>query len=734
MEFGNIGVFLCSCGKTLNVDFKKIAKSLEKLEEVSVVERVERLCTEDGLAYIVDDLRRKELDKIVVAACSEKNQLFEDIGVEMGLEPLGVDVVNVREECAWVHSDRKSSTQKAEFLIENSVKKETKLPEMVKVEVKPSLLIAGDHRALRLADDFADFEIDLHLLNEEPYFKRSKNGKGLYHPSKKGAVFEFGDAIFHTGTKILSIKGDLGDFTVEIEKGKHIDAVKCVDCGQCIEVCEPKAVSKPTDSTSPVYVISEKCNECGECLKICPTDAVTLESKKESVKVGQIISFYPLKPQEGVYIVESKNGIGSAHAAALRAALNLKGYKKEKLIEVDGEKCANKELLEKKLDVKGCSYCIDQCAYYPISSGHVSFLSCMGCGTCTTACPQNALDLRLQSFDELLKEVEVAGAVETKEKIVMFTCAEGGYSTLKAAGMNRLKYPAAVPILVPCLGNISEVHLLRAMDAGAEGVVLLGCGAKDCMYEKGFSQASKSVAFAKKILSFFGIGDDRIRMLSGDGTDPEKFVEQMKEFSDRLKKVDKNPLRKKEPVSLESIDGKGSRKRETLIAIIAGFSQKTGINEGRIEGGFPIGNIVVDESECTLCGSCVYHCNTGAMRYEGKEIIDIFNTHSYCIGCGICLEICPEKIIKIEKAIDLESFLAKSERKFDVKVISCGRCGKPLMAEAAMRKLKGRLKEKELDMLELCQGCIDKDVVADILGKDADDIVLIQQGKAPWES
>jgi heterodisulfide reductase subunit A-like polyferredoxin/coenzyme F420-reducing hydrogenase delta subunit len=733
MEFGNIGVFLCSCGKTLNLDFKKIANELDKLDEVTVVERVERLCTEEGLAYIVDDLRRKDLDKIVVAACSNKNEVFENLGQEMGLDPLGVDIVNIREDCAWVHSDKKSATQKAKFLVRNAVKREIRLPEVIEVEVKPSILIAGDTSALDLAEDFDDFDVELHVLNEEPYFKRDPISSNTYKPSNKGSIYEFQDANLHTNSKILDITGDLGDFAIDVEKGRHIDIVKCVDCGLCLEACEQKAVSRPPDSTTSVYVIGEKCNECGECVKVCPTNAITLDAETETLNVGQIISFYPQKPREGVYCIDSKSDGSAAHDAALQAALNIKGYKKEKFIESDLEKCANHRLLEKKLDLKGCTYCEDACAYFPVSSGTVSNLACKGCGSCATSCPQDTYKLKFQSFDELIKDVTDTSEADIKQKIIMFACMEGGYSTVKAAGMNRLEYPPVLPIYVPCLGNVSESHILRAFDVGAEGVVLLGCGSEKCMYEKGFSRGSTSVGLAKKILGFFGVENERVRMLNSDGTDPKKFVKQMLGFEERLRGLGKNPLTKGKPADLESIDEKGNIKREMFHALIAGFAEKAGISEGKIEGDLPVGYLKVDEKECTLCGSCTYHCNTGALRYEGKEIIDIFNTHTYCIACGICEGICPENAITLEKVIEVGSFVDKKENKFDIKIINCSRCGRPLMAEAALKKLSTRLKEKELDLLQLCQSCLDKDTVSDLTGAKPDEIVLQQQGKAPWE-
>ncbi len=734
MDLGHIGVFLCSCGKTLNIDLKKLGKELEKIDEVAVVERVESLCTEEGLAYIIDDLRRKELDRIVIGACTSKNKVFQDVAEGMELDPTAVDLVNIREECAWVHEDKKAATQKARFLIKSAIKNEPKLPEIVEVKAKPSILIAGDTRALSLADDFSDMNIEMHVLSEDPYFNRIPLESKGYQPSNKGSVYEFQDAQFHLNSKILDIEGDLGDFTVNILNGRYVDVIKCVDCGKCVEVCEPKAIERPADSAFSAYIIKDSCTECGECVKVCPTEAITLHPDSETVNAGQIISFYPVKPREGVFVIDEKRSGSSAWSAALQTAINIKGYKKEKFIHTDIKKCANHHIMEKKLDFKGCTFCEDSCAYFNVSSGVMSDLACKGCGSCATSCPQNTYLLHHQSFDDVLSEIDLTAEADINPRIVMFVCGEGGYSTLKAAGLNRLKYPPAIPLLVPCLGNVSELHVLRAFELGAEGVVLLGCGTDKCMYEKGSSRGSDSIALARSVLDSFGIEKERARIISGDGTEPEKFVRQLKDFEDRIKKLSKNPLSKKKPASLD-FDKNENKKRVMLHSLISGFSKKTGVTEGRIETHMPVGILNVNEKECTLCGSCAFHCNAGALRHEGKEILDIYSTHTYCMACSICERICPEDAITIDRAIDIKGFVEKQERKFDVKIINCSECGRPLMAEAALNKLKKRLKEKELDMLQKCQGCLDRGTVADILRADpkSEDFIIIQQGKAPWE-
>jgi len=730
MEFGNIGVFLCSCGRTLNLNLRGIARELSKLEEVSVVERVERLCTEEGLSYLVDDLRRKELDKIVVGACTSKNALFEEVASKWGIEPLGVEIVNIREHCAWVHDDRRAATEKAKAMLRHAVKRAPELPEVIEVRVEPSILIAGDARALELADELAELELETHILCRDQYFKRIEGLESTYSPKTKGSFLEFKDAEFHMASEIKGIEGELGDYKVEIEIGRHIDASRCVDCERCVEACVERAITRPGDATLSTLVIGESCNGCGECAKICPTGAVKLEKERRTLNVAQVISFYPVEAREGVYRVHGAGGEAMAYDAALRALMNVRGYRKESLIRAYLEKCANKELFKKKLDVKGCTYCKGTCAYYPVASAHVSDIACKGCGTCAASCPMGALELKLQPFEEVLQQVEAAAEAKLKRKLILFTCAEGGHSAIEAAGIAREKHPAYIPVHVPCLGSVSELHILRAFDAGAEGVVLLGCGGR-CMYSKGYLQASRRVAIARKVLDFFGVSGSRVRMLRASAVEPASFARQLAAFDERLGRLGKSPLGKKGPAAVER-DAKGRvSRRELLYALLSSFSEKTGVREGVLHG-LQAGMVSVDEKECTLCGSCAFHCGTGALRHEGKDVIDIFYTHTTCIGCGLCQELCPEKALTFEEGLHLVPFLAREERKIQVKVIECAKCGKPLMAEAAFRKLSEKLKPIE-EMPQLCQDCLDKETIADLLGTSSEDIVIFQQGKAPWE-
>jgi heterodisulfide reductase subunit A-like polyferredoxin len=98
-----LGVFLCTCNSTMDIDFRNVRKSIKK--EVEIVETVDQLCQRD-LDYIVDDVRRLDLDVILIAACTEKRCIFERVASGFGCDTY---VLNLREHCGWVHG-RKEAT------------------------------------------------------------------------------------------------------------------------------------------------------------------------------------------------------------------------------------------------------------------------------------------------------------------------------------------------------------------------------------------------------------------------------------------------------------------------------------------------------------------------------------------------------------------------------------------------------------------------------------------------
>jgi len=61
-------------------------------------------------------------------------------------------------------------------------------------------------------------------------------------------------------------------------------------------------------------------------------------------------------------------------------------------------------------------------------------------------------------------------------KIIAFCCQYCAYAAADLAGSMRLRYAPNVRIvLVPCSGTIDVIHILRAIEDGADGVLVAGC-------------------------------------------------------------------------------------------------------------------------------------------------------------------------------------------------------------------------------------------------------------------
>ena len=70
----------------------------------------------------------------------------------------------------------------------------------------------------------------------------------------------------------------------------------------------------------------------------------------------------------------------------------------------------------------------------------------------------------------------------------------------------RLDYPANVKIiLVPCTGKVDVIHLLRAVQKGADGVYCVGCLEGACHYNEGNLRARERVNHVRSLLEEVGL-------------------------------------------------------------------------------------------------------------------------------------------------------------------------------------------------------------------------------------
>lgn len=335
MSKERIGVYVCHCGTNIAsvVDVADVsAWAGEKLEDSGVVvsRDYQFMCSSLGQELIQDDIKEKGLTRVVVAACSPHlhEQTFRTACSKAGLNPFLCEMVSVREQVSWVHTDKKIATQKAKALISGGVERVAlhEPLEPLHVPINPTTLVVGAGIAgIQSAIEIADSGFPVILVEREPSI-----GGHMAQFDKTFPTLDCAACILtpkmvtaggHPNITLLSyseverVDGYVGNFTATIrKKARYVNEDACTGCGICIEKCPVnviddvfeaglgyrKAVYRPFPQAVPKYPVidTENCTyfqrgKCKACQIFCPTqpNSIDFEQKDEliQVQVGNII-------------------------------------------------------------------------------------------------------------------------------------------------------------------------------------------------------------------------------------------------------------------------------------------------------------------------------------------------------------------------------------------------------------------------------------------------------------
>ena len=109
----------------------------------------------------------------------------------------------------------------------------------------------------------------------------------------------------------------------------------------------------------------------------------------------------------------------------------------------------------------------------------------------------------------------------------------------------RLSYPADIKVIqVPCTGRVDILHLLNAIEDGADGVYVAGCLEGECHYIEGNLKAKKKVEYVKKTLTELGIEPERVEMFNLSSAQGARFAEIANEMVDTIRELGPSPVKK----------------------------------------------------------------------------------------------------------------------------------------------------------------------------------------------
>lgn len=128
--------------------------------------------------------------------------------------------------------------------------------------------------------------------------------------------------------------------------------------------------------------------------------------------------------------------------------------------------------------------------------------------------------------------------------IVAFACHYCAYSAADVAGTMRMDYPANVKIIkLPCTGKLDSIHVMRALQKGADGVLVAGCLDGDCHFKNGNVRAEKKVGYLQGLLDEIGIDGRRVKMIKVSAGQGAQFAQLASEFTEKIRGLGPNPIK-----------------------------------------------------------------------------------------------------------------------------------------------------------------------------------------------
>ena len=258
MEDIRMGVFICHCGTNIGgfLDVPSLVEYAKTLPNVTFATDNLYSCSEVGLSLIKEKIEEHDLNRVIVASCTPRTHepLFRSICQEAGLNPYLFEMVNIRDQCSWVHmKETEAATEKAKILIEMGVAKALLLQplEKFKIDINPTaLIIGGGIAGMTAALNLANQEFKVILIEKEPELGGLLRYLYKLYPTHDDAskVLEVRNLVENhqkikviTSTEPVKIEGFIGNYKVSV---KRRDGIYDIDTGIII-VATGAQVLKP---------------------------------------------------------------------------------------------------------------------------------------------------------------------------------------------------------------------------------------------------------------------------------------------------------------------------------------------------------------------------------------------------------------------------------------------------------------------------------------------------------
>jgi quinone-modifying oxidoreductase subunit QmoB len=211
-----------------------------------------------------------------------------------------------------------------------------------------------------------------------------------------------------------------------------------------------------------------------------------------------------------------------------------------------------------KVRLEGCTQCkrcTVECPFGAIDEDERRFplfneARCRRCGTCMGACPVRVISFENYSVNSVgaqIKAVDMPDEFSEKPRILILACENDAYPALDMAGMSRNEYSAFVRIIpIRCLGSVNTIWVTDALNAGYDGVMMMGCKSGDeyqCHFVKGSELGRVRMSKIDDTLKTLNLESERVRDLEVAITDIERVPEMINKYAAELVAIGASPFK-----------------------------------------------------------------------------------------------------------------------------------------------------------------------------------------------
>jgi len=238
-----IGVFVCNCGINIGgvADVPAIADYAKTLPNVEFVDENLFTCSQDTQESMVEAIRKHDLNRIVVAACTPRTHepLFQETIRNAGLNPYLFEMANIRNQCTWVHSnDRQRATEKAKDLVKMAAARAALLESIPDISVavqKSALVIGGGVAGMTSALSLAEQGFPTTLVEKEAALggtaldiRKTWKGQDVqkYVSTLVDKIDKHPDIEIILNAEIMNASGFVGNFETEVSSNGNTKMIQ----------------------------------------------------------------------------------------------------------------------------------------------------------------------------------------------------------------------------------------------------------------------------------------------------------------------------------------------------------------------------------------------------------------------------------------------------------------------------------------------------------------------------